>query len=74
MIDNTEINLLLDKLENHSDEEEAVLLLKEFNAASSDLGKLLLNLDKNLAHEEWKKKCDLARKRLDEVVTKINSL
>lgn len=74
MIDNAEINILLEKLENHPDEEEAVVLLKEFNAASSDLGKLLLNLDKNLAHEEWKKKCDLARKRLDAVVEKINNL
>ena len=48
MIDNKEIQRILDKLENLEDEVLAVELLKEFNRSSSDLGKLLLNLDTKL--------------------------
>ncbi len=74
MIDNSEVNRILEKLENHHDEDEAVVLLKEFNAASSLLGKLLLNLDKSLPHDIWKNSCDEAKKQLDQVVGKINAL
>lgn len=72
MIQNTEIEKILEKLENLEDEGLAVELLKEFNLASSELGKLLLNLDKNLTHDEWKSRCDEAQKRLDQIVKKIN--
>ena len=72
MIDNSEIEKILEKLESIEDEVLAVELLKEFNACSSELGKLLLNLDKSLTHQEWKKKCDEAQLKLDEVVKKIN--
>ena len=74
MLDNQEINNILEILENLEDEELAVELLKEFNSASKDLGKLLLNLDKNLAHDEWKGQCDKAQKRLDDVVARIHNL
>lgn len=74
MLDNQEVNRILEILENYSDEEMAVKLLKEFNAASSRLGKLLLNLDKSLPHDEWKKQCDVAQSELDEVVSRINKL
>ena len=66
MIDNSE------KLENFEDEKLAVELLKEFNRYSSELGKLLLNLDKSLSHEEWKSHCDQARAKLDLVIKKID--
>ena len=72
MIDNSEIERILDKLENLEDEVLAVELLKEFNSASADLGKLLLNLDKKLTNDEWKSLCVLAQKRLDQVINLIN--
>lgn len=74
MIENNEINRILEKLENLEDEELAVELLKEFNSASSELGKVLLNHDKNLIHGEWKILCDSAQTRLDLVVKKIDQL
>ena len=72
MIENNEIEQILDKLENLEDEVLAVELLKEFNHASSELGKLLLNLDKKLTHAEWKNLCDIAQNRLNQIVIKIN--
>lgn len=74
MLDNQEINELLEILENHDDEELAVELLKEFNRATKHLGKLVLNLDKNLSHDVWKKECDAAQAQLDAVVERIKSL
>lgn len=74
MLDNQEINKLLEILENLDDEELAVELLKEFNSSSKDLGKLLLNLDKDLDHNEWKLQCQVAQKKLDTVVTRILDL
>jgi divalent metal cation (Fe/Co/Zn/Cd) transporter len=67
-----DINRILEKLENLEDEVLAVELLKEFNSASTHLGKLLLNLDPKLSHDEWKKLCDQAQLRLDQVVSKID--
>jgi hypothetical protein len=74
MIDNSEIERILEKLENLKDEKLAVELLKEFNRASSELGKLLLNLDKSLTHEEWKILCGKAQSRLDQIVIKIDQI
>ena len=74
MLDNQEINKLLEILENLDDEELAVELLKEFNSSSKDLGKLLLNLDNGLDHEEWKLQCELAQKKLDIVIKRIHDL
>lgn len=74
MLDNQEISEILEKLENLEDEELAVELLKEFNAASKKLGKLILNLDKSIPHEEWKKMSDEARLQLDNVIKRINDL
>ena len=72
MIENNEIERLLEKLENLEDEVLAVEFLTEFNHASSALGKLLLNLDNNLTHSEWKILCDNAQKRLDKIIKNIN--
>ncbi|MBC7428757.1 MAG: hypothetical protein H7336_09120 [Bacteriovorax sp.] len=74
MLDNQEINRLLEILENCEDEVLAVKLLQEFNCSSKHLGKLLLNLDKTLSHDEWKRHCDVAQKEVNEVVAKIKSL
>jgi hypothetical protein len=74
MIDNSEIERILEKLENLKDEKLAVELLKEFNRASSELGKLLLNLDKSLTQEEWKILCGKAQSRLDQIVIKIDQI
>ena len=73
-LDNQEINGILEKLENLEDEKLAVELLKEFNGASQKLGKLLLNLDKTLAHGEWKKLCDKAQDDLNKIIKRINDI
>ena len=74
MLDNQEINTILEKLENLEDEELAVELLREFNGSSKKLGKLILNLDKSIPHEEWKAQCDQARLELNNVIKRINDL
>lgn len=74
MLDNQEINEILEKLENLEDEELAVELLREFNLASKKLGKLVLNLDKSIPHEEWKKECNVAQEELNSVIKRINNL
>jgi divalent metal cation (Fe/Co/Zn/Cd) transporter len=74
VIDNTEVERVLAKLEELEDESLAVELLKEFNDATREHGQLLLNKDQNLDHEEWKKQCDQAQKRVESVVSKINEL
>ena len=73
MIDNNEIERILNKLENLEDEEMAVKLLGEFNRFSSELGKLLLNLDHSLSNEEWKARCSIAKKQLDDVIKIIDN-
>lgn len=73
MIDNNEIERILEKLENLENEQLAVELLREFNLASSELGKLLLNLDQSLTHEEWKKRCDDAQLKLNSIIKKIDN-
>ncbi len=74
MIDNSEIERILNKLENLEDEEMAVKLLGEFNRTSSELGKLLLNRDPDLNHGEWKDRCDDARERLEAIIKRIDEL
>ncbi len=74
LIDNTEIEKVLAKLEDLEDETMAVELLREFNDATREHGQLLLNKDQNLDHEEWKKQCDQAQKRVESVVERINKL
>jgi hypothetical protein len=74
MLDNQEINELLEKLENLEDEVLAVELLKEFNLASKKLGKLVLNLDKTIPHDQWKKDCDEARLELNQIIKRINDI
>jgi hypothetical protein len=74
MIDNSELDEILAKLESLEDEEKAVVLLQDFNKYSSDLGKLLLNLDKSLSNEEWKRQCEDAKNRLEKVIKEIKQL
>lgn len=74
MLDNKEINQILEKLENLEDEVLAVELLMEFNSASKNLGKLVLNLDKSITHEQWKRDCDSARAELNNVIKRINDI
>lgn len=74
MIDNLQSQRILEILENLKDESLAVQLLKEFNDKTAKLGKLTLNLDPNLSSAEWKKLCDQAKKEVDEIVAKIESM
>lgn len=73
MFDNSELEELLDKLENIEDEAAAAALLREFNEKSKVLGHLLMNTDKSLSHDEWKKMCDQAKQDVDAVLEKIRS-
>jgi hypothetical protein len=74
MIDSSELDEILAKLETLDDEEKAVAMLQDFNKYSSELGKLLLNMDKTLSNEEWKQQCDEAKKRLEKVIKEIKQL
>ena len=73
LIDNKEINLILDVLEHMEDEELAASLLAEFNEATKHHGKLLMNKDPSLDHDDWKKKCDEASKEVELIVNRIHS-
>lgn len=71
MFDTTELQHILEKLENLDDEELAVELLAEFNEKKKSLGNLIMNRDPSLSHEEWKKQCDEAKIELDKVLRRI---
>lgn len=73
MLDNRELQSLLAILEDMEDELLAAQLLKDFNERSKTLGTLILNLDPDLDHNVWKKKCDEAQRSVDEIVEKIFS-
>lgn len=74
LIDNSDMQEVLDKLENLEDEQLATELLREFNDRSKVLGQLIMNLDKELSNEEWKLRCDEAKKSVDEILQKIRDL
>lgn len=73
-IDNTELDEIMSKLENLEDEQLAVVKLQEFNNATKQLGELLMNMNKELSHGEWKAACDDAKKEVDKVVAEIKAL
>ncbi len=73
-LDNTELESLMEKLEELEDEQLAVALLRELNDATSQYGKLLLNQNLELSHDQWKAECDLAKKRVDKVMAEIKDL
>jgi len=72
MIDNSEVLLVMEKLESIEDEVLAVQLLKEFDEKSKKLGLLLNNRDQSIPHLEWKMKCDSAKKELDDFIEKLD--
>jgi hypothetical protein len=71
-LNNSELQQVLDKLESLEDEELAVELLKEFDSKTKALGQLLMNLDPELAHDEWKSKCAAAKEEVDKILEKIS--
>ena len=73
-IDNTELDEIMHKLENLEDEQLAVVMLQNFNKATKKLGELLMNINKDLSHGEWKAACDEAKKEVDKIVDEIKSL
>jgi len=73
-LDNSELEHLMDILEELDDQKMAAGLLKEFNELSKTHSKLLFNQDSSLDHEEWKKKCDSSKLKLDNLINKIMSL
>jgi hypothetical protein len=73
-IENIEIDEVMEILENMEDEQLAVIKLKEFNDATKVLGELLMNLDKELSHDEWKVRCDHAKKEVERIVDEIKEI
>lgn len=71
LIHNKEIVELMEILENMADEELSVELLKNFGELSRDWGRLMLNQDPNLTHQEWKLQCDEAKNKLEQLIAKI---
>ena len=74
MLDNVELESLMAKLEECEDEQLAVELLRELNDATSKYGKLLLNQNEELPHDQWKEECDKAKVRVDKVTAQIKEL
>jgi len=74
LLDTTELDSIMNKLEEMEDEQQAAALLREFNDASRDYGKLLMNHNESLTHDEWKAECDKAKEELHKLIVKINSL
>ena len=73
MIETKDTDRILEILENLSDEALSVNLLKEFSEKNKEFGKLILNQDSTLSHDEWKQRCDEAKKEMDEFLAKIES-
>ncbi len=74
MISNDEWDQLLVILEECEDEVLAVQYLKELNDLSKEQKTLLLNLDKNLQNDEWKKKCDEVDLKIQKLIKNIKML
>jgi hypothetical protein len=73
VIETKDTDKILEILENLSDEALSVNLLKEFSEKNKKFGKLILNQDSALSHDEWKQRCDEAKKEMDEFLAKIES-
>ncbi len=73
LIDNKELNEIMDILENMEDEELSAQLLVKLNKSMSHLGKLVMNMDPNLNHDEWENLCDQARDDLEQVIAEIKN-
>ena len=72
--DNSELEHLMEILENMSDQAKATSLLRDLNNLSKKHSNLLFNRDPKLTHEEWKKQCDNSKEELDKLVNLIYSL
>ena len=70
-VENVELDEIMEKLEKIEDEQLAVVLLKQFNDKTKELGKLIVNKESDLSHEEWERLCEKAKKDVDEVIKKI---
>ena len=70
-VENVELDEIMEKLEKIEDEQLAVVLLKEFNDKTKELGKLIVNKESDLSHDEWERLCEKAKKDVDEVIKKI---
>ena len=64
---------LLVILEEMEDQILATYLLSQLNQKSAVWGKLFVNIDKKIPHEEWDKKCRLAKNELDRIISQIRS-
>ena len=71
VLDNRELENILDILEAIEDEELSASLLAEFNEATKNHGKLVMNRDPKLSNEDWKKMCDNAAREVEMILKKI---
>jgi hypothetical protein len=73
-VDSRETDRVLSILENLEDGTLSINLLREFSEKNKQFGKILLNRNENLDHEDWKRQCDQAKKEMDEFLVKVESL
>ncbi len=73
LLDTSDMDRVMEVLENLDDEELSVELLKKFNDSTRKLGELLMNKDPSLNHAHWKVQCDDARVAVEKVVSEILS-
>lgn len=73
MLGNDELEEIMLILEEMEDESLSKELLKLFSEASARYGRLMLNLDESLGHEEWKKQTDQALLALQSIIVRIKN-
>ena len=73
MLKNDEVEEIMLILEQMEDEQLSARLLKLFSDASAHYGRLMLNLDESLSHDEWKKQTDQALVDLRAIIDTIKS-
>ena len=73
-IDSEKMMTLLDILEQHPDEEEAVMLLGALTNGQKKLGQMVTNKDKSLNYEDWSSECKKLQSELNHIVKKIEGL
>jgi hypothetical protein len=71
MFNVSEIENMMHILEEMVDEKLAVSLLQKFNELNSLQGKLALNFDQNLSHEEWKQEFDRVTEEMKKLIIEI---
>jgi hypothetical protein len=71
IVDNSELNRVMEILEEMEDQNLAVKLLKEFNDKTRILGQIIMNKDDELGDEEWERQGREAKLAVDDLIKEI---